>query len=626
MMTASLPDGLNHLEIFLAYHKNQLESSGVPPHFWKVLCKKLQNQIFDAGHAFSLMKIDNENAVIEGPAHKVVVSCDEGIDPLNSQHIYLIDHAWTYRVDNARQNLREIPGLLDRMMTLMGIEKTGGNDLEYLIEKVFDEMWRFSQTYALQSSSVEDSVPIWYVMDEFGSAIQHSCEPNFRTVPFYYIPEQITYTLLFPVKLVSNGEEATRDYVESNMSDPLTRKALLLPWRAESFLLEDYTQNEPNDHYFLEGHVIESLPNTEDIENYVPLTVHEQKLKVYSQYEFINNYLTHPKFEITSTEEDADIFWYVKHFKGYKEFSLFHPRKFVNQFPFENVITIKDLLCIVCRRAAKTSVTDRETLNSEPIWLPTTYNLKTELPKFVSYFQNREERNLDNHWICKPWNLARGLDTHITNNINYILRLALSGPKICQKYLHDPVLFNRPDCGLVKFDIRFVVLLKSVKPLISYAYRNFFLRFANNVFELKNFDEYERHFTVMNYNESARLCRMLCHDFVREFELQYPNYEWKKVERNIFSMLHEVFVAATSKNPPCGIAHNPQSRALYAADIMLVWNKDENRSRVMQPKLLEINWTPDCKRACEYYPSFYNDIFSLLFLNEENNDVFELLK
>lgn len=47
------------------------------------------------------------------------------------------------------------------------------------------------------------------------------------------------------------------------------------------------------------------------------------------------------------------------------------------------------------------------------------------------------------------------------------------------KYLEDPVLFNREEVGMVKFDIRYMLMLRSVQPLHLYAYNVFWLRFAN---------------------------------------------------------------------------------------------------------------------------------------------------
>lgn len=54
--------------------------------------------------------------------------------------IYLIDHAWTYRTDKARDQLEEVPHLLQRMAALMEIECHG--DKEDMIEAVLDGMWK----------------------------------------------------------------------------------------------------------------------------------------------------------------------------------------------------------------------------------------------------------------------------------------------------------------------------------------------------------------------------------------------------------------------------------------------------------------------------------------------------
>ncbi len=51
--------------------------------------------------------------------------------------------------------------------------------------------------------------------------------------------------------------------------------------------------------------------------------------------------------------------------------------------------------------------------------------------------------------------------------------------KVACKYITDPVLFHREEIGKVKMDIRYVVMLVSVKPLVVYAYDIFWLRFAN---------------------------------------------------------------------------------------------------------------------------------------------------
>ncbi|EFA07333.2 Tubulin--tyrosine ligase-like protein 12 [Tribolium castaneum] len=417
-------------------------------------------------------------------------------------------------------------------------------------------------------------------MDEIGSAVMHSETPNCRVVPFVHVDAQITYSLLFPISDVSEEDFIFADFAEG-VQDLVQKRAALLPWVPHEFDLS-FEPEMPGPDYYLSGHVEESLPDLKQLNRKKP----QEKYKVFTEYSLVRDFLTDERFEFVDDEDTAEILWLTRHFKDYSKLSE-TPQKFVNQFPFEYVLTIKDLLCLTCRKAARARNQSMEAAK----WFPVTYNLRTEIGHFVSYFQ--KHKNRENFWIIKPYNLARSLDIHITDNLNYIMRLPATGPKIAQKYISNPVLFERPECGPVKFDIRYVILLKSVKPLKAYVYREFFVRFANKSFELKDFHDFEKHFTVMNYDENVQLKHMLCSEFRIFWEQQYPNFDWDSVQKLILGVLRNVLEGAVKDEPPCGVAHSPQSRALYAADLMLEWGE----SRDIQPKLLEINWTPDCQRA-----------------------------
>lgn len=57
-----------------------------------------------------------------------------------------------------------------------------------------------------------------------------------------------------------------------------------------------------------------------------------------------------------------------------------------------------------------------------------------------------------------------------------------------------------------------------------------------------------------------------------------------------------------------------KSRAVYGMDVMISLPN-------FQPKLLEMTFSPDCNRACKFYPTFYNDIFECLYFGKENDNI-----
>ncbi|XP_064397711.1 tubulin--tyrosine ligase-like protein 12 isoform X2 [Halichondria panicea] len=460
-----------------------------------------------------------------------------------------------------------------------------------IIDAVTRRMWRYCHAYHVNNSPL----PIWYIMDEFGSRIQQSWSPSVAMAMFFYIPSQLAFTAVWPLRDMAY-EEVTCNYVPECVKEGgLEAWCHSLPWTGDDVTmhddweqLEQFNTPEPSERC-----------NEDTLTSSTP-PPHKLSYTVHTDIKVVQLHLTIPEFKVQGgvSAGEADILWLAEHFKQFKSL---RPHQYVNQFPCENMITCKDLMVLVAKRAGET-----------PPWLPLTFNLLYELPRFVKCFTEKKKSGEEaNVWIVKPWNLGRGMGITVTDNLMEIIRLAQIGPKIACRYISRPVLFRRDDIeGWVKFDVRYNVLLKSVSPLELFVHDVFWLRFANKPFSLDDFHDYEKHFTVMNYTQGGTKLKQIHDvDFIRLFESMYPATSWSSVQDKMFSVIKELFTAAVSGQPPAALAPCHQARAMYGLDMMLEWGP----AGEMEPMLIEVNYCPDCTRVCKHCPQFYNHVFQTLF-------------
>ncbi|XP_015889057.3 uncharacterized protein LOC107423918 [Ziziphus jujuba] len=471
-----------------------------------------------------------------------------------------------------------------------------------LVDRVLNAMWLYLMTYRLADEEKIDETSVWYVMDELGSALRHSDEPNFRVAPFLFMPEgtltsAVSFSILWPIQNVEKGDECTRDFL-FGIGEDKQRSARLTAWfhTPQNYFIQMYERHKQ---------MLQTKSLTPPIKS-SPSGTWQQNVgctyRVYTDIPHVEEFLTRPEFIITTDPKDADIIWTsVQVDEDMKKATGIKDNQYVNQFPFEACLVMKHHLAETVQKA-----------HGSPEWLQPTYNLETHLSQLIGDYYVRKRDGCDNLWILKPWNMARTIDTTVTDNLSAIIRLMETGPKICQKYIEHPALFDGK-----KFDLRYIVLVCSMNPLEIFLSDVFWVRLANNSYSLDkhSFFEYETHFTVMNYR--GRLNHKNTPDFVREFEQEHQ-VKWSDIHSRVKCMIRSVFEAAVIVHPEM---HSPTSRAIYGVDVML--------DSSFQPKLLEVTYCPDCTRACKYDSEsifgerrvikgrdFFNHVFGCLFLNE----------
>ena len=584
---------------------------------------------------------------------------EETDENLNNDPSYnlLMDTTLINKIIEKIPNIKYINNI--SIETILKRNKTKSN-LCQLQREIFVHkyMWQINRTYRLVTSEKYDEDSIWYINDEFGSSINHSDIPNCAMFPFIYSKsnnfekdELITYSILWPLKNLKKGDEVFIDFL-TNISENEERSQRLTCWykTPEEYFNKKFSEKIKKLNDALNSNSLKEFEdntqklinmdkNNEEIsndlikkifdfklcnndENLINKTIEKikesiknynnqnkksgiyfeknfnenNKIKVVTDLPYVKENLKIPNMTFTNDIREADIIWLNTNI-----FTLIDSNNlklknngeniFLNQYPYESIITLKSNLTYLIQK----------NLGINNI-MGISYDMKTELSEIIGNYYYNERNGFDNTWILKPINMSRSMDMIVTNNINEIIRSVETGPKICQKYYSQPYLMNNK-----KFDLRFIIAVKNLFPLELYFYdKMFWIRSSNKNYSIDplTFDDYEIHFTVMNYSKFG-MKTIYDKDFINY--LNENKINWDEIYVKLQKQIKDIFILA-SKDCPQMI--NYYSRSIYGLDAVI----DSN----LQPHVLEINFQPDCTRACKFVPEFYNDLFYTLYLDQES--------
>ncbi|KAG0169165.1 hypothetical protein DFQ30_003893 [Apophysomyces sp. BC1015] len=456
------------------------------------------------------------------------------------------------------------------------------------VDNVYGKMWSYIQTYSF-------------------SVLQQDGQPKPQTawfcVPFIFSRGAggvIPYSVFFPIKDIESGAVVTCDLVPKTLTRTVDQHAYLFAFEHRLLKSENIAdkRKEIVDVYKTAQKELEQvqfqktsqITSAEEATQVITSVKQDDAIiRVYTTTDFVRQFLRLPNIRFIESRESADIIWSSQDFNDWDQLK---PTQTVNQFPNESCLTFKQNLANLIQRTW-----------GQPSWLPTTYNVVSQLSECVGNYLDNEDQSKDNLWIIKPWNFARGLEISISTSLPEIIRQHDSStPKIAQRYLTKPCLYNGK-----KFDLRYIVLLRRIKPtMVACVYNMFWIRLANKKFHLDDLNDYERQFTVMNYS-NYQMTQLDYKSFIHNIEKQH-SVDWSNVQKDINNAMKDVLSAAATQTQPLGLLPenepNHDAFSVYGFDVMLT---DD-----FKPVIVEVNFSPDCTRACQYDPEFVNNIFGVV--------------
>mmetsp|Transcript_5490 Transcript_5490/g.9309 ORF Transcript_5490/g.9309 Transcript_5490/m.9309 type:complete len:283 (+) Transcript_5490:1147-1995(+) len=281
-----------------------------------------------------------------------------------------------------------------------------------------DDLWKVTNTYRLMKPGKMDEEPTFYINDEVGTSVTHSDSPNCKLAPIIFSPNcevddphTTTFSVLWITEDVAKENYLYRDYL-NGVDEKQWRSSRLRVWFNvfEEYFEQELSKFKQFKPPFEAPEVHQKLQEEYPAPSIIDWDVSEKgPIPVYTDYPKVAENLSDKRFKIVADPKEAKILWLTSDYeqKTFLEWNINEEETYVNFFKKEAALVSKSHLA----NLINATLVDKTCIME-------TYDLEIHLPVFVGSFLEKQKKGQENTWIVKPANLARSIDTWVTNNVD----------------------------------------------------------------------------------------------------------------------------------------------------------------------------------------------------------------
>ncbi|XP_026328451.1 tubulin glycylase 3A-like isoform X2 [Hyposmocoma kahamanoa] len=220
-----------------------------------------------------------------------------------------------------------------------------------------------------------------------------------------------------------------------------------------------------------------------------------------------------------------------------------------------------------------------------PLYIDYAKLLLREIHKYRPQLSCEGSHNI---WIVKPTHCSRGRGIKLASKLNEITDMINRGCSkyVVQKYIEDPLLIHE-----TKFDIRQYYLITSTCPLVIWMYRDCYLKFSSQKYNLGNFHE-SIHLTNNAVQKKYKNCNERHNDLPQHNMWDLDTYK-KYLNKIGKELVWDHLTYPAMKKAIVGIMLTYQDSLSPSKNCFELYGCDFILDKDYRPWLIEINQGPD---------------------------------